>query len=314
MDIRQLEILLAVAEQGSFSGASRELHTVQSNISTHMARLEREVGSTLVDRASGQLTAEGIAVAERARRIRAEVDAIVPDLAAMRDEITGTVRIGIIGTVGRWLLPPLIEGLGREYPLVNLHVVGATTTNLVPSVVDGRLHLALVNLPVDDPDLAAESLFDEARLLAVPAASPLAQRTEVQPRELTDLGVMVAPSGTAFRDEIDEGLRHQGISLNPAAEIDSMGLLVSVVAAGTAVALLPASAVPADGKMVGIPVPGLAPRLVGLVSNRRVPPSATTRAIIPVIRDLTQAETERRPGLTWIGSAPHGTDVTDSRP
>ena len=101
MDIRQLNVLLAVADHGTFSAAADALHTVQSNVSTHIARLERELRTELVDRSTGALTAEGEAVASRARRIQGEVESIVPDLTAMHDEITGTVRIGMIGTVGR---------------------------------------------------------------------------------------------------------------------------------------------------------------------------------------------------------------------
>src|SRR5258708_39078279 len=68
MDLRQLAALVAVAETGTFSAAADVLHTVQSNVSTHVARLERELGVTLVDRAAGRLTEEGEAVVARARR------------------------------------------------------------------------------------------------------------------------------------------------------------------------------------------------------------------------------------------------------
>ncbi|MEN3273610.1 MAG: hypothetical protein V7636_2371, partial [Actinomycetota bacterium] len=73
MDLRQLAALVAVAETGTFSAAADVLHTVQSNVSTHIARLERELGVTLVDRAAGRLTEEGVAVVARARRVQAEL-------------------------------------------------------------------------------------------------------------------------------------------------------------------------------------------------------------------------------------------------
>ena len=77
MDLRQLSALAAVADHRSFSAAARALHTVQSNVSTHIARLERELGATLVDRSNGQLTEAGELVVARARRIQAELDALV---------------------------------------------------------------------------------------------------------------------------------------------------------------------------------------------------------------------------------------------
>src|SRR3954468_4879498 len=103
MDLRQLAALTAVADPHSFSAAARALHTVQSNVSTHVARLERELGAQLIDRNGGQLTEEGVAVGERARRIANELEASRPEVAAIRHEVVGTVRLGMIGTTARWL-------------------------------------------------------------------------------------------------------------------------------------------------------------------------------------------------------------------
>src|SRR5438309_2203812 len=92
MDLRQLAALVAVAEHGTFSAAADALHTVQSNVSTHVARLERELGTTLVDRSAGRLTEEGELVVARARRIQAELDALATDVASLRHEVAGTTR------------------------------------------------------------------------------------------------------------------------------------------------------------------------------------------------------------------------------
>src|SRR5262245_48078437 len=165
MDVRQLSALLAVADHGSFTAAAKALHTAQSNVSTHVARLERELDATLVDRSSGRLTDEGEVVAERARRILAEVDAIGSDVASLHDEIAGNARLGVIGTTARWLVPPLVEELHRRHPRVRLVVVDATTTSLVPQLAASALDLAVVNLPVDEPEVAVERLFDEDAVL-----------------------------------------------------------------------------------------------------------------------------------------------------
>ena len=98
MDLRQLDVLLAVAEHQSFSAAARALHTVQSNVSAHIAQLEREAGATLIDRARRCLTPEGQVVADRARRIQLELRAISDDLGAMQANLSGTVTVGVIGT------------------------------------------------------------------------------------------------------------------------------------------------------------------------------------------------------------------------
>ncbi|MEO6989793.1 MAG: LysR family transcriptional regulator, partial [Aquihabitans sp.] len=80
MDLRQLAALTAVADHRSFSAAARALHTVQSNVSTHVARLERELGATLVDRTTGELTNAGELVVGRARRIQTELEALTADV------------------------------------------------------------------------------------------------------------------------------------------------------------------------------------------------------------------------------------------
>ncbi len=92
MDLRQLAALVAVADRGTFSAAAESLHTVQSNVSSHVARLERKIGVTLVDRAHGCLTDEGRAVVERARRIKGEPDALVFDVGAIRSDMRGPAR------------------------------------------------------------------------------------------------------------------------------------------------------------------------------------------------------------------------------
>ena len=114
----QLDALLAIADHKTFSSAARSLHTVQSNVSKHIARLEQELGARLVDRDAGTLTEEGEAVVARARRIRAETDAISHDMAAMRDDISGVTRLGIIDSTARWLIPIVLPAMEAKYPNV----------------------------------------------------------------------------------------------------------------------------------------------------------------------------------------------------
>ena len=113
MDVRQLSALVAIADHGTFSGAARALYTVQSNVSGHVAKLEKELGVRLIDRSQGGLTEEGARVVERARRILHEIDDITADMASLDADVSGEARIGVIGTTARWLMPEL---LGRRRP------------------------------------------------------------------------------------------------------------------------------------------------------------------------------------------------------
>ena len=176
MDLRQLAALTAVADCGTFSAAAERLHTVQSNVSAHIARLERQLGVTLIDRTAGRLTEEGEVVVARARRIQNELDALVSDVNALRNEVVGTVRVGVIGTVARWLVPPLHARMSLLHPGVHMIIVDASTTSLAPQLLAGSLSLAIVNLPVSDPDIAATALFDEDMIAIIPAGHELSDR------------------------------------------------------------------------------------------------------------------------------------------
>ena len=85
MDLRQISTLVAIADHGSFSAAAKALFTVQSNVSAHIARLEKELGIIVIDRATGHITDEGNLVVERGRRILREFDDISADIAALDD-------------------------------------------------------------------------------------------------------------------------------------------------------------------------------------------------------------------------------------
>ncbi|MCU0267937.1 MAG: LysR family transcriptional regulator [Acidimicrobiales bacterium] len=281
MDLRQLHALVAVADHGSFSAAARALHTVQSNVSTHVARLEREIGATLIDRASGTLTPEGELVVTRARRIHAELDALAADLASLHDEIAGRVRMGSIGTTARWLLPPLMAEMSQRHPRVRVVVIDATTSSLLPQLGEGDLDLAVVNLPVVDPDILTEPLFEEDHLLLTPQGHPLHDRARIDFGELDGIPLLLEPQGTGFRDHLDAQATRLGISLVPQAEVDGMRLLASLAYQGFGAALVPASAAPVwlTGGWHTAPVDGLQRRTVGLATRRRGLPSAPARAL-----------------------------------
>jgi LysR family hydrogen peroxide-inducible transcriptional activator len=303
MDRRQLRALVAVAEHHSFSAAARSLDTVQSNVSAHVARLEKELGVTLIDRATNEPTDEGRVVLERARRIEAEFEALDSDVASLRDVISGQVRLGVIGTTARWLVPPLLTELARRYPEVSVVVLDATTSSLVLNLVSGAVDLAVVNLPLDDPELSVEPLFDEDRVLVVPSTHPLYDRTSVTLDELVEHELLLEAPGTAFRDVLDAAAAQQGVRLRPKAEFDGMRLLASLAFAGFGAGIVPASAAPAGvgGDWRRVAVEGVPGRSVGLVRRRRGLPSAAQRVVAEAIRSVVAAEAAGPSGIYPAG-------------
>jgi len=299
MELRQLTALLAVAEHGSFSAAARAIHTVQSNVSTHIARLERELGVPLVDRSSGGLTEEGEAAVARARRIRTELEALHSDVAALRAEVVGSVRVGMIGSIGRWLVPSLLASMRARHPGIDVVIVDASTTSLLPQLLDGSLDLAVLNLPVSDPEVGVEPLFEEERILVVPADHALAGRAEVPLAEVAAHGLVLEPRGTAFRDELDRAAAEADVELQPVAEVDGMTLVASLAFRGFGPAILPITATLEEppGGWVRVHVPELRHREVGLARRRSGRLAAPARATRDVLQELVAAEAPRHPGV-----------------
>ena len=305
MDLRQLAALTAVAETGTFSAAAARLHTVQSNVSAHIARLERVLGATLIDRAAGRLTEEGEIVLARARRIQNEIDALVADVVALRHEVSGEVRVGVIGTVARWLVPPLHTRLREVHPGVRMVVIDASTTSLAPQLSSGSLSLAIVNLPVDDDDMTVRPLFEEDMIAIVPEDSPLFRRRSITVRDLADAPLLLPPKGTSIRTIVDQAAAQIGMDLTPWAEIDGVRLITSLAFDGLGVAIVPSTAVLKNesGPWRRVAVEGLPTRQVGVVQRRKGMLSAPARALLQVLAEVLPRETRHQLGVHLIREA-----------
>ncbi len=288
MDLRQLAALVAIDEVGTFSAAAARLHTVQSNVSTHIARLERELGAVLVDRSTGRLTQEGLAVVARARRVQSELDALVADVTSMRDEVAGHVRLGVLGTTGRWLLPPLLAAMARRHPKVRVGVLEGNTTSLLPQLLAGALDLAVVNLPVDDHDVVVEALFEEDLVVVAPSGHPLAELDLVGLDELAAHELLLPPPGTSIRVELDRAARAAGLGLRAKAELDGLRLIASLAFEGFGAAVLPATAIPRwlDGDWRLVPIHGLGRRKVSIARRRAGLLSAPARALLQAVTEV----------------------------
>jgi DNA-binding transcriptional LysR family regulator len=300
MELRHLQALVAVAEHGSFSSAADHLGTVQSNISAHVARLEKELGAPLIDRADGRLTEEGTVVVARARRILSELDALLSDVAACKDEVTGTVRVGMIGTAARWLVPRLMDAVAQRHPKLRLVIVDGTTSGLEPQLANGQLDLAILHLPVTGRDLVTRLLFEEDLMLVVPEGHELAGAARpLGLDDLADLELLLPMTGTSYRDELDALTRPLGITLLPAAEIDGLRLIASLTFEGYGPSILPATAIPAilADRFRPMPITGLPRRKVGVAQRSRGLPSAPTRALIELLRTTVAQPDGRPPGL-----------------
>ena len=287
MDVRQLSTLVAIADHGTFSAAARALYTVQSNVSAHIARLEKELGVSLVDRAHGGLTEDGSRVVERARRVLNEMDDITADMASRHEDVTGQTRLGVIGTTGRWLMPKLLSRLSAEHPNLRAVVQVGSTSALVPNVLGGQLNAAVVHLPVDDAEVIITPLFAEDLVLLAHADHPL------------EVPLLLPPMGAALRKVLERAAATVDITLRAQAEIDGARLLASLAFDGYGAAIVPATAIPAgsDVEHRRITVPELPRRVVAFIRRRRPSASAPTMAAFDTLRSLIEEYGDTQPGV-----------------
>ena len=225
------------------------LHTVQSNVSTHVARLERELGRHArrprQRRASPRRARPW---SRRARRIQAELDALDADVAALHDEVAGTVRLGVHRHHG-----PLARARScsrrctRAHPKVHVVVVDATTTSLVPQLARRRARPRR-RQPAGDRPRARRPSRSSTRTasLVAPDGHPLAERDARRASPTSaDHELLLEPSGTAFRDELDREAAAAGVELRAKAEVDGLRLIASLAFQGFGAAIVPATAAPA---------------------------------------------------------------------
>lgn len=300
MDLRQLQSLLAVVDHGGFTAAAKATHTVQSNVSAHVARLERELDAVLIDRSSGLLTSEGEAVVARARRIENELTALEADVSSLRGSPRGTVRVGVIGTTGRWLTPLLVDRAAVETPDLRLLIADGSTTSLVLRLLEGELDLALLSLPSPDPDISHRPMFEESNELIAPDDHPLvALKRQPTLEDVAEHELLLAAPGTAFRTQIDDIFSAVGLTLRAKAEVDGLRLLASLAFQGFGATILPATAAPSwvVGPWRRLPMPGLGRRTVSLATRRRGMPSAAAAATAELIGDVITRNAKPTAGI-----------------
>jgi DNA-binding transcriptional LysR family regulator len=270
MELRHLDALLAIAEEGSFTAAADTLSTVQSNVSEQVRQLEDELGAQLLVRSRrGALPTEcGEAVLDRARRIRREVEAMRADLSMLQGLETGEASLGIVGTASRWVVPPLVAEVHRRAPGIRLRVVEGASERLMADVASGELAMAVVTEPVTNTRLVAETLLEEALVGVVPKGMPLPS-PPVPLRALVERGLVLPARENPLRHEVEQVAEAQGVELPVTVEVEGIRLVADLVAAGAGASVLPETAVPHElGNVDVVPIAGMPPRRLALVIGR----------------------------------------------
>lgn len=242
MNLRDLEYLVALADQRHFGRAAAACYVSQPTLSTQIKKLESELGVVLVERGSRSvlLTAAGEEVVERARHLLDDADQIRRIAKTAADPESGTLRLGLFPTLAPYLLPHIVGGLRARFPRLEVLLVEEKSPELIERLRTGTLDAALLALPLHDESLAAEPLFREDFLLAMPAAHELAAADEPLPAEvMAGQELLLLEDGHCLRDQALAVCSMAGGHERGGFQATSLETLRHMVAAGVGLTLLP---------------------------------------------------------------------------
>lgn len=273
---RQLSHLVSLADHCHFGRAAKACHVTQSTLSASIRELENILQASLVDRTKRRvvLTPLGLEIVERARRILNDGKDLVEAARGGSEPLSGTLRMGVIPTVGPFLLPEVLPRLRRAYPALRLYLVEDLTARLVEELHGGRLDLVLLALPYDGgKNLEARVLFRDLFAVALPSSHRLAVGSAVDLEQLQPDELLLLKEGHCLREHALAACRFADRRQSEPVEATSLHTLVQMVDNGLGVTLLPQLAI--EGGILGgttlrvLPTTGEQPsREIGLVWRR----------------------------------------------
>lgn len=245
MNLRDLRYLIALADLRHFGRAAEACHVSQPTLSIRIMKLEEELGVALVERAPRHvmLTPVGADIAERARRVLAEVEQMREMARRTTDPEAGSVRLGMFPTLGPYLLPHVVPDIRARFPRLELLLIEEKTAVLLGMLRAGQLDAAVLALPLHEDWLETEFLFEEPFMLAVPDDHPLASHRDLRLSELVDQNLLLLEEGHCLRDQALEVCSLAGAGEKEGFRATSLETLRQMVAAGVGMTLLPMLAV-----------------------------------------------------------------------
>jgi LysR family hydrogen peroxide-inducible transcriptional activator len=239
--LKQLRYFDAVARELHFGRAAEACAVTQPALSMQIQELEHNLGLTLLERtrAGVQLTRHGSEIAARAARILADTRELIEMAQHGNELLSGELRLGVIPSVAPYLLPPLLPSLRDRFPDLQLAVRETQTHTLLQELVDGKLDVLLLALPLKHADVETEVLFEDRFVLALPADRQLSGQPLATPDFVEKERLLLLEEGHCLRDQ---ALSYCKLSQVPKIDTfgaSSLSTIVEMVAAGYGITLLP---------------------------------------------------------------------------
>jgi DNA-binding transcriptional LysR family regulator len=245
MDLRQLEIIRAIAETGSFTDAGKRLAVSQSAISRQVLALERELRENVFLRVGRRvrITSAGEALLHLSHRVFQDLAETVDRITDQERSLVGSLRLAGGMTVSLYLFPTLLREFGRAHPQVDVKITAGPTDKCLALIRAGTADLGLLTLPVDDSDLVVTPALDEELLLVTAITHPLARKRRVFPRDLRGERFVLFEAGSTSRRIVDDFLRREQIEPRVVTDTENVELLKNLARAELGVTIVPYQAV-----------------------------------------------------------------------
>lgn len=303
MTLTELRYIVAVARECHFGRAADACFVSQPTLSVAVRKLEDELGVTLFERGAGEVsvTPIGHKVVEQARRVLEEV-ALIPAIAAQgQDELAGVLRLGVIYTIGPYLLPPLISLLHERAPQMPLHIEENFTVVLAERLKQGELDVVVLALPFVEVGIVTEAVYREPFVVLLPRGHALEQATAISPQRLAQEDLLLLGPGHCFRDQVLQfcpecnRLGGKSETLQKTLQGSSLETMRLMVASGMGLTILPQTSVnqhPYAEELLSVrPFTPPAPeRVVALAWRKSFPRPKAIQTLAAAIRDCRLGE------------------------
>lgn len=290
ISVKQLRYFESLARLGHFGRAAQDCSISQPALSVQIKDLEATLGAPLVERGPKKIRVTGLGeeLAQRARDILRSVEELGDLARASHNPLIGRLRIGVIPTIAPYFLPAVIRALNVEYPDLDIRPREAVTERIIHDLLEAKLDVAIVALPVSEPNLHEELLFQEEFVLVRPekdAAKPMPNS-----EKLRNMKLLLLEEGHCFRDQALSFCNISAANPRELMQASSLSTLVQMVGAGIGVTLIPDMAVQIDTQSAPVCVarfPSSPPtRSIGMVWRKSSPLSDQLMHLSKIVHDV----------------------------
>ncbi len=292
MTLTELKYIVAVARAKHFGHAAEACYVAQPTLSVAIKKLEDELGVVLFERGGAEIsvTPLGAQIVAQAERVLEQTAAIKELAKQNKDPLAGALRLGVIYTIGPYLLPPLVKAVIEQLPQMPLILQENFTVRLLELLRQGELDAAIMALPLPEHGMSVQALYDEPFVVAMPRQHAWAQRKQILAEDLKSETMLLLGNGHCFRDQVLEvcpdmaRFSTPGSGMQRTFEGSSLETIRHMVASGIGLTVLPGASVPdmhtKDGMLRFVPFQAPVPSRRVVIVWRK---SFTRRAAIDAI-------------------------------